>query len=124
MFNRVLKVKRLYKCHYFLDKKIPRLQTDSYCAYAENLFSVADIDEDGLNEVGIYYSGCAGRYKSLIIYTLKKGKWKEIGHSIFDILTQDPTEVVYQELVKKTSKNRFKILNFENDKKYWKSYKI
>src|SRR5690606_20703942 len=55
----------------FFDKSLPRLTTDSYCCQPNNLFVVDDIDEDGVCEIGIYYSTCAGRYKSLKIYSLK-----------------------------------------------------
>ncbi len=39
----------------FYDKSIPRLLTDSYCCNPHNLFVIKDIDEDGINEIGIYY---------------------------------------------------------------------
>jgi hypothetical protein len=62
----------------FYDKTLPRLYTDSYCCHPGNFFLCNDIDEDGINEVGIFYSSCSSRYKSLIIYGLKNGQWKKI----------------------------------------------
>ena len=105
----------------FFDKSLPRLLTDSYCCHPENLFVVEDIDEDGIREIGIYYSSCASRYKSLRIYTLKENSWKEIGTSTFDVLTQDPTKVTFANLVKKQDRNRFKICNFEDGQTKWKA---
>jgi hypothetical protein len=103
----------------FFDEKLPRLKTDSYCCDPENLFVVQDIDEDGIKEIGIYYSTCASRYKSLRIYSLKSGQWKEIGESDFDVLTQDPTKVQFNKLVKKISKKKFKICSFIDGEKKW-----
>jgi hypothetical protein len=67
--------------YYFSDLNLPRLLTDSYCCHPESIFNVGDIDEDGVAEIGQYYSSCTGRYKSLIVYSLKAKKWKEVGHS-------------------------------------------
>jgi hypothetical protein len=103
----------------FFDEKLPRLKTDSYCCDPENLFVVQDIDEDGIKKIGIYYSTCASRYKSLRIYSLKSGQWKEIGESDFDVLTQDPTKVQFNKLVKKISKKKFKICSFIDGEKKW-----
>ena len=108
----------------FFDESLPRLLTDSYCCQPDNLFVVQDIDEDGINEVGIYYSGCSGRYKSLKIYTLKNSEWKEIGTSDFDVLTQDPTKVQFDKLVKKIAKNQFSICNFSEGKTTWEVIKM
>ena len=105
----------------FFDKSIPRLLTDSYCCHPDNLFVTDDIDEDGINEIGIYYSSCVGRYKSIRIYSLKQNSWKEIAASTFDILTQDPAKVKYNKLVKKQGKNRFEICNIEDGQIKWKT---
>lgn len=106
----------------FFDKLLPRLPTNSNCCHPDNLFVVQDIDEDGLKEIGIYYSSCASRYKSLIIYSLKRGRWEEIGRSVFDILTQDPTKVRYENLVAKIRKGTFKICNFIDGQTEWKTW--
>jgi len=106
--------------YYFFDKSLPRLQTDSYCCHPANFFVISDIDEDGTNEIGIFYSTCVSRYKSLRIYTLKDNDWKEIGTSDFDVLTQDPSKVNYSDLVRKISKNKFEICNFWDGKTEWR----
>lgn len=103
----------------FYDKTLPRLYTDSYCCHPDNLFVCEDIDEDGVNEIGIFYSSCSSRYKSLIIYTLKQNSWKEIATSTFDVLTKDPTNVKFGDLVKKVSKGKFKICNFDEGQTKW-----
>jgi hypothetical protein len=105
----------------FFDKTLPRLSTDSYCCQPGNLFVIDDIDEDGIREIGIYYSSCSGRYKSLRIYSLKQNNWKEIGTSDFDILTQDPTQVNFRNLVRKISKKKFKICNFIEGQTKWET---
>jgi hypothetical protein len=103
----------------FFDKTLPRLQTDSECCHPSKVFVVDDIDEDGVREIGIWYSSCTSRFKSLLIYTLKKNTWQEIASSDFDILTQDPSKVVYSNLVKKIKKGKFKICNFLEGDTYW-----
>jgi hypothetical protein len=103
----------------FYDKTLPRLYTDSYCCHPDNFFLCSDIDEDGINEVGIFYSSCASRYKSLRIFSLKNRQWKEIGTSDFDVLTQEPDKVSFEKLVKKISKGKFKICNFIEGQTKW-----
>lgn len=105
----------------FYDKTLPRLYTDSYCCHPDNLFVTEDIDEDGIKEVGIYYSSCASRYKSLRLYSLKNGKWEQIGDSDFDIFTRDPGKIKFDQLVKKISKGKFKICNFLDGKTKWET---
>lgn len=108
----------------FYDKTLPRLHTDSYCCHSENFFVCNDIDEDGFNEVGIFYSSCVGRYKSLKIYSLKKNAWQEIYTSIFDIMTKNPNEVEFSDLVKKLSKNKFQICSFSEGQTKWETVKM
>jgi hypothetical protein len=105
----------------FYDKTLPRLYTDSYCCHPGNLFVTEDIDEDGIKEIGIYYSSCASRYKVLKIYSLKNGKWEQIGDSDFDIFMRDPEKVQFDQLVKKISKGKFKICNFLDGNTKWET---
>ncbi|MFT3844415.1 MAG: hypothetical protein QM725_05135 [Lacibacter sp.] len=108
----------------FYDKTLPRLYTDSYCCHPDNFFVCTDIDEDGTNEVGIFYSSCSSRYKSLRIYSLKNDTWKEIGIGTFDIMTKDPTKVKYSDLVKKIGKDKFQICNFNEGQTEWETITI
>jgi hypothetical protein len=108
----------------FYDKTLPRLYTDSYCCHPDNFFVCTDIDEDGTNEVGIYYSSCSSRYKSLKIYSLKKDSWIEIGNSTFDVMTKDPTKVKFNNLVKKISRNKFQICSFNEGHTEWETITI
>ncbi|QEM05589.1 hypothetical protein DIU31_019480 [Mucilaginibacter rubeus] len=105
----------------FYNKTLPRLYTGSYCCHPDNLFVVGDIDEDGVKEIGIYYSSCASRYKVLKIFSLKNGLWEQIGDSDFDIFTQDPSKVKFDQLVKKISKGKFTICNFLDGKTSWQT---
>lgn len=91
----------------FYDTSLPRLYTDSYCCHPDNLFSIGDIDEDGFDEICIFYSSCVSRFKSLIAYTLKAGKWKQIGRCTFDIAYMLP---VKEKRVRKTGRGKFKML--------------
>lgn len=107
--------------YFFYDKTLPRLYIDSYCCHPDNFFVCADIDEDGINEVGIYYSSCSSRYKSLRIYSLKQNSWKKIGTSTFDVMTKDPTKIKFADLVKKISKDKFSICNFGDGQTRWET---
>ena len=104
----------------FYDQTLPRLYTESNCCHPNNLFILPDIDEDGIKEIGIYYSSCSSRFKALNIYSLKNGKWKEIASSTFDIFIKDPDKVRVNTLVKKISKSKFKICDFADGKTEWK----
>ena len=95
--------------YYFTDTLLPRLQTDSYCCHPSDLFLVGDIDEDGISEIGQYYSSCASHYKSLHIYSLKNGKWKEVGKSTFDLYYMDINKP-FSTWIRKVSKNKFEML--------------
>ena len=94
--------------YYFTDTALPRLQTDSYCCHPDNIFSVGDIDEDGIAEIGQYYSSCTSHYKSLYVYTLKNKAWKQVGHSVFDqhFMKYD---VPFASYVRKTAKGKFEM---------------
>lgn len=107
--------------YYFTDTSLPRITNSSNCCHPYNVFKAPDIDEDGICEIGVYYSSCASRYKSVILYSLKGNEWIEIGVSSFDILTQDPEKVKLETLVKKISRNKFKMKNFMEGDKYWET---
>ena len=91
----------------FFDTSLPRLITDSYCCHPDNLFSIGDIDEDGISEICIFYSSCVSRFKSLIAYSLKKGQWKQVGRCTFDINVMKPDK---EKRVRKISKGKFEML--------------
>lgn len=95
--------------YYFTDTTLPRLITDSYCCHPGNLFLVGDIDEDGISEIGEYYSSCVSRFKSLNVYTLKNHAWTAIGHVTYDLFYADSTKP-YSYFVKKIDKKQFKML--------------
>ena len=105
----------------FFDTSLPRLYTDSYCCRPDNLFSIGDIDEDGVSEICIFYSSCVSRFKSLIAYSLKDNKWKQIGRCTFDINFMKPNK---EQRVRKTGKGKFEMLEIvDNEKnKEWKEF--
>jgi hypothetical protein len=105
----------------FFNNSIPRLYTESNCCHLSNFFTVGDVDEDGVLEIGIYFSSCVSRYKSLRVYSLKNEKWVQIGLSSFDIDTKDPANVSFKNLVKKVKKNEFKMCSFMDGITEWKT---
>ena len=113
----------------FVDSFLPRLTTDSYCCHPDNLFSIGDIDEDGIAEICIFYSSCVSRFKSLIAYSLKEGKWLEIGSCSFDIFIMKPDK---EKRIRKTGKGKFEMLEIEiinfdknpNGNLKWKQFKF
>lgn len=114
--------------YYFSDTKIPRIETESGCCHPESLFSMGDIDEDGGNEIGEYYSSCAGNFKTITVWTLKNNKWKEIEtFSFYYNNGQYEALKDFHKLYKKIAKNKFKFLEiydtFKDGKvdKEWKT---
>ncbi|MEO8712208.1 MAG: hypothetical protein ABI405_08810 [Parafilimonas sp.] len=115
----------------FFDSSLPRLSTDSYCCHPGNIFSVGDIDEDGICEIGQYYSSCASHYKLLIVYSLKKNQWKEVGNCVYDLFYMDIGKP-YSYFVRKISKGKFEMLEITNltddktkiGKRNWKQFSM
>ncbi|MEJ8843005.1 hypothetical protein WG954_11475 [Lacibacter sp. H375] len=107
----------------FFDTTLPRLFTDSYCCNPENLFSIGDIDEDGVSEICIFYSSCVSRFKSLIAYTLTNKQWKKIGICTFDINFMKPDK---EKRVRKISKGKFEMFEIiDNEQnKEWKQFSL
>ncbi|WP_397362367.1 hypothetical protein [Olleya sp. R77988] len=90
----------------FTDKTIPRVSVDVGCLGTDFFFPVADIDEDGIMELGQYYTSCASRFKSLILIALQDNKWTPQGQVTFDIWFDDP---IKEERIMKTGLNSFKM---------------
>lgn len=118
------------EAYYFTDTTLPRLQTESYCCHPASLFYVGDIDEDGISEIGQYYSSCSGRYKSLYVYSLKEQQWKEVGHVVYDLFYADGSKP-YSAYVRKKAEGEFEMLEITDltDKqhigqKHWVKFKI
>ena len=119
------------QAYYFTDTTLPRLQTDSYCCHPSNIFLVADIDEDGISEIGQYYSSCASHYKFLYVYSLKNNLWKVVGHCVYDLHYMDIGKP-YSYFVKKVSKDKFEMLEITDltqdktkiGKRNWKQFSM
>ncbi len=96
------------QAYYFTDTTLPRLQSDSYCCHPSNIFIIGDIDDDGVAEIGQYFSSCASHYKSIIVWTLKNNSWNKVGHSIFDqhYMKYDKP---FSSYVRKLSKGKFEM---------------
>jgi hypothetical protein len=101
--------------YYFTDNNIPRILTESMCCYAESIFTIGDIDEDGGNEIAEYYSSCASNFKSITIWTLKNQKWKSIDSFTF-FYNNGKYEAFkdFHKLYKKISKNTFTFLEISD----------
>ncbi|WP_298121122.1 hypothetical protein [Flavobacterium sp.] len=100
--------------YYFTDNNIPRIETESTCCHSKSLFSIGDIDEDGGNEIGQFYSSCTSQYKSIFIWTLKKGKWVNVAR--FSHVLNDEYKIPdnFNKLYKKISKGKFKFLEISD----------
>jgi hypothetical protein len=96
--------------YYFSNSAIPRIETESHCCHPESVFSVGDIDEDGRNELGEYYSSCASRYKAITIWSFKAGRWKEI--KSFSYVLNDSYKVFkdFHKMFKKSAKGKISYL--------------
>lgn len=105
----------------FFDTTLPRMLTDSYCCHPDNLFSVGDIDEDGIAELCLFHSVCTSRFKSLRVYSLKGGQWKQVGDCTFDIAYAKP---VKEERVRKIARGKFEMLEItdKENNKQWKPF--
>jgi len=119
------------QAYYFTDTTLPRLETDSYCCHPSNIFLVGDIDEDGVSEIGLFYSSCVSRYKSLYVFSLKNKTWQEVGHCVYDLHYMDIGKP-YSYFVKKTGKSKFKMLEITDltddktkiGKRNWKQFSM
>jgi hypothetical protein len=100
--------------YYFSNSAIPRIETDSYCCHPKSVFSIGDIDEDGKNELGQYYSSCASRYKGMTIWSLKGGKWKEITSFSYVLNDKYRLFVDFQKLFKKVAKGKLSYLEISD----------
>ncbi|MBO9634312.1 MAG: hypothetical protein J7578_14450 [Chitinophagaceae bacterium] len=107
------------EAYIFSDTTIPPLITDSYCCHPDSMFTIGDIDQDGIQEICIWLSSCASRYKSLVAYSLKAGEWKEIGFAGWDTHADSPAK---EKRVKPVSKGKFRMLTKTCEYKKGKPY--
>lgn len=90
----------------FLNKNIPRIRIDVPCVDLDYIFMIEDIDENGINEIGQYYTSCVSRFKSLNVLALQNTDWKIKGRVTFDTWYPAPPK---EERIKKISKNKLSI---------------
>jgi hypothetical protein len=120
-----------YKDYYFTDTVLPKFPATEGCTHPHDIFRVGDIDEDGVSEIGHYYSSCVSHYKSLHVWTLRKNTWVEVGVSTFDqrFMSYDRP---FSSYVRKRGKGVFEMYEKTDLPKdptkprigYWISYKM
>jgi len=90
----------------FTDKKLPRIRVDSPCMETNYVFPVSDINNDGITELGKYYSSCSSRFKGLELISLNQEKWNIKGQVTFDIFFEEPKK---EERIEKIGLNKFRM---------------
>lgn len=117
--------------YYFTDTTLPRLASGAECCHPENIFSVGDIDEDGILEIGQYFSACSSHYKSLRVWSLKNSEWVQVGSSVFDQRYMS-YKLPFRHYIRKTGKGKFEMLEITDltddrskiGKKNWKKFSM
>ncbi|WP_034062095.1 hypothetical protein [Lacinutrix jangbogonensis] len=89
-------------------------------------FSVDDINNDGINELGKYYTSCSSRFKSLELISLNQEEWKIKGRVTFDIFYKKPKK---EKRIKKIELNKFQMReitseNTDNIIDIWKIFEM
>lgn len=110
----------------FTDASIPRIRVDVPCLDVDFIFTVDDINEDGIKELGKYSTSCASRFKGLQLITIKDEKWIIDNQVIFDVLFEEPH---FSKRIEKTGLNTYKMreISLETvDTKYdiWKEFTL
>lgn len=90
----------------FTDKNIPRIRVDSPCLETNYIFPVSDINNDGITELGKYYSSCASRFKGLELISLNQKEWNIKGQVTFDIFFEEPEK---EKRIEKIELNKFRM---------------
>lgn len=110
----------------FTNKNIPRIRVDVSCLETEYIFPVADIDEDGVLELGKYYTSCASRFKRLELISLQNSQWKTLGAITFDTWYEKPEK---EKRIRKIGLNKFQMReitseNIDDKIDIWKTFKV
>ncbi len=100
--------------YYFSNPTIERIYTESNCCHPNSTFSIGDIDEDGRNEIGQYYSSCASRYKRINFWTLRGDRWEELGEFAFTLNDEYQVFEDFDKLYKKKAKGVFEFLEISD----------
>ena len=90
----------------FTNIKLPRIRVNSPCLETNYIFPVADINNDGIIELGKYYSSCASRFKSLELISLNQKEWNVKGRVTFDIFYEEPKK---EKRIEKIELNKFRM---------------
>ncbi|NQY30405.1 MAG: hypothetical protein HRT69_13140 [Flavobacteriaceae bacterium] len=110
----------------FTNKNIPRIRVDVSCLDTDYIFPVADINNDGVIELGKYYTSCSSRFKLLELISLNQNEWKVKGLVTFDIFYEEPQK---EERIEKIGLNKFRmreITSEDSDEKTdaWKIFEM
>lgn len=110
----------------FTDPDLPNIYEDLTTINADDFFSIADIDEDGIIEIGQYKTSGVSRYKGLYVLSVKNRVWKEEGAVTFDIYYDGPSK---EERIQKSGKSKFKMLeitdgDFGKKSTHWLDFEI
>lgn len=74
----------------FTNNNLPRIVETEITINNNSIFLVNDIDEDGIKEVGKYFTTGASRFKGLQLISLQKNEWELQGQVIFDLNYPNP----------------------------------
>jgi hypothetical protein len=100
--------------YYFSNPTIERIYTESNCCHPNSIFSIGDIDEDGRNEIGQYYSSCASRFKKINIWTNNGNNWELVDEIAFTINDEFEVFKDFNKLYKKKSKGILEFLEISD----------
>ncbi len=104
----------------FTDKKIPRIKVNVSCLETDYIFPVSDINNDGIIELGKYYSSCVSRFKSLELISLNQKKWNIKGQVTFDVFFGEPKK---EERIEKIELNKFRMREITSESICFDPYK-
>lgn len=107
----------------FANRKLPRIKVDAMCVSCDYIFPIGDIDEDGIMELGQYYSSCASRLKVLLVLHLEDGVWKEIAQCLYDASMEVPH---FSKRIKKLKKGLFQMdeITLENKEQFGNAKRV
>ncbi|AXO80992.1 hypothetical protein DZC78_11555 [Olleya aquimaris] len=103
----------------FTDNQIPRIKVDVSCLETEYIFRAFDIDDDGIAELGKYYTSCASRFKTLELISLKNNNWNILGQVLFDTWYENP---IIEERIRKIGQNKFQMREITEEIDIWKTF--
>ncbi len=107
----------------FTNRKLPKIKVDALCVSCDYIFPIGDIDEDGIMELGQYYSSCSSRLKVLLVLHLENGVWKEIAQCLYDTSMEVPH---FSKRIKKLKRGLFQMdeITLENKEQFGNAKRV